>query len=43
MSFSADEQFALQLDAADPLRTFRDRFHIPISADGKPLIYFVGN
>ena len=43
MSFSADEQFALQLDATDPLRTFRDRFHIPISADGKPLIYFVGN
>ena len=43
MNFSAGEDFALQLDAADPLRGFRERFHIPTSSDGKPLIYFVGN
>jgi kynureninase len=43
MTFSADEQFALQLDAEDPLRGFRDRFHLPPGKDGKPLIYFAGN
>lgn len=41
--YSADEDFALQADAEDPLRQFRDRFHIPHGTDGKPLIYFVGN
>jgi kynureninase len=43
MTFSADEEFARQLDADDPLAAFRERFRIPTSADGKPLIYFVGN
>ncbi len=42
-SFSADEDFALQQDGEDSLRTFRDRFHIPVGADNQPLIYFVGN
>src|SRR5436305_9459347 len=43
MQFSADEEFAKQLDAEDPLRAFRDKFHLPIGKDGKPLIYFAGN
>lgn len=43
MQFSADEQFALQLDREDPLRIFRDRFHIPLGKDGKPAVYFAGN
>ena len=43
MTFASDEAFALKLDAEDPLRRFRERFHIPLGADGKPLIYFVGN
>src|SRR6266446_1243567 len=43
MTFSADEEFAKQLDAEDPLRSFRDKFHLPLSKDGKPLIYFAGN
>lgn len=42
-SFSTEEDFALQQDGGDPLRTFRDRFHLPIGPDGAPLIYFVGN
>ncbi|MEP6937345.1 MAG: kynureninase [Chthoniobacterales bacterium] len=42
-SFSADEDFARQLDAEDPVREFRERFHIPLGADGKPLIYLAGN
>jgi kynureninase len=43
MDFSTDEQFALQLDADDPLRDFRQKFHLPVGKDGKPLIYFAGN
>ena len=43
MTFSADEDFAVKLDGEDPLRHFRDRFHLPLGKDGKPLIYFAGN
>jgi kynureninase len=43
MWFSADEGFAKQLDAEDPLRSLRERFHLPLGKDGKPLIYFAGN
>jgi kynureninase len=43
MTFSTDEQFALKLDTEDPLRVFRDKFHLPLGEDGKPLIYFAGN
>ena len=43
MSFSVDEEYALQLDVDDPLRHFRDKFHLPPARDGKPLIYFAGN
>ena len=43
MTFSADEDSSRQLDAEDPLRLFRERFHLPADAAGEPLIYFVGN
>jgi kynureninase len=43
MNFSDDEDFALQLDAEDPLRRFREKFHLPLGKDGKPVIYFAGN
>jgi len=43
MNFSADEDFAQKLDAEDPLRHFREKFHLPLSKDGKPQIYFAGN
>jgi len=42
-TFSTDEDFALQLDRDDPLRRFRDQFHLPLGKNGKPLIYFAGN
>lgn len=42
-TFSADEEFARQLDAEDPLRRFREKFHLPLGKDGKPVIYFAGN
>jgi kynureninase len=43
MKFSSDEEFARQLDAEDPLRSFRDKFHLPRGKNGQPLIYFAGN
>ena len=43
MEFSADEEFARQRDAEDPLRSFRDKFHLPVGKNGQPLIYFAGN
>src|SRR2546423_14746686 len=41
--FSADESFARQLDAEDPLVSFREKFHLPARKNGQPLIYFAGN
>ena len=43
MDFSADEDFARHLDAEDPLRSFREKFHLPSGKNGAPLIYFAGN
>jgi len=43
VNFSTDEDFALQLDADDPLRDFREEFYLPLGKDGKPVIYFAGN
>ena len=43
MNFSADEDFARELDAEDPLNHFREKFHLPAGADGRPFIYFAGN
>ena len=43
MTFSTDEYFAVHLDNEDPLRHFREKFHLPLRADGKPFIYFAGN
>jgi kynureninase len=43
MTFSADEDYALQQDSEDPLRHFREKFHLPLGKDGQPLIYFAGN
>ena len=38
LAFTAEEAFALDQDAADPLAGFRERFHVP---EGR--IYFCGN
>ena len=43
MRFSADEDFARQLDHEDPLRDFREKFSLPLGKGGEPVIYFAGN
>lgn len=39
---SLTEADALDRDAADPLRRYRDRFHLPIGPDGSPAVYLAG-
>jgi kynureninase len=43
MNFQAAESFARALDDADPLRHYREQFHIPRRPDGRPLLYFCGH
>ncbi len=35
--------FAKKMDAADPLREFRDKFHLPLQKNGEPYVYLCGN
>jgi len=42
MQFQNNQSFAQQLDVQDELKSFRDRFIIPV-IDGKQQIYFLGN
>ena len=42
MNYENSRSFAQTLDQIDPLRHFRDRFHIPQRA-GQPLVYLCGN
>jgi kynureninase len=43
MNFSADENFARQLDREDPLRDFREKFSLPHGKNDEPVVYFAGN
>jgi kynureninase len=43
MIFQPEESFARSLDAADPLRHFREQFHIPVRPNGQPTLYFCGH
>lgn len=43
LSFDTTRHFAEQADANDPLRTFRDGFHLPVQPNGQPYLYFCGN
>lgn len=42
MTYENNLNFALELDEQDELKTYRNKFHIPI-IDGKETIYFTGN
>jgi kynureninase len=43
MNYRADLAFAVEQDRADPLATFRDRFHLPKRENLSEQIYFCGN
>ncbi|GGF04644.1 kynureninase [Hymenobacter cavernae] len=43
MTFQPTPDFAASLDAQDPLRNFRSRFHIPPGPNGGESIYLCGN
>src|SRR5205814_174404 len=43
MIFSAEERLAMQIESEVPLRHFRQKFHLPLVKDDRPLIYFAGN
>ncbi|HEX8249484.1 MAG TPA: kynureninase [Pyrinomonadaceae bacterium] len=43
LKFEASPAFARELDARDPLRDFRAKFHIPKQPDGADVLYFTGN
>lgn len=43
MSKAAALIAARALDAADPLTAFRERFHLPLTSEGRPQLYFCGN
>ena len=41
--FEAPASFAMEMDANDPLRHFRERFYIPKQSFGEDVLYFTGN
>jgi kynureninase len=41
--YVASADFAAKMDAADSLKSFRDKFHIPIQPNGVEVLYFTGN
>jgi kynureninase len=41
--YEPTEAFAHKLDSDDPLRSYRERFHLPYRPDGTPWIYFCGH
>ena len=41
--FQSGREYAVQMDAQDPLASFRDRFYIPRATNGKECIYLCGH
>ncbi|MGQ0542432.1 MAG: kynureninase [Blastocatellia bacterium] len=41
--FESGVEFAIRMDAADPLRGFRERFFMPLMQTGEDVVYFTGN
>lgn len=42
-AFDTRPEAAAALDTTDPLRRFRDEFHIPVDPQGDPVVYLCGN
>jgi kynureninase len=43
LDFEASAHFALEMDAQDSLKSFREKFYIPKQPDGEDVLYFTGN
>jgi len=43
MSFEPTLDYARKQDTTDELASYRDRFHMPVQANGDPFLYFTGN
>ena len=43
MTYQPTREYAQNQDEKDPLRGFRERFHLPHQANGEPFIYLCGN
>ena len=43
ITFDASTSFAAEMDARDPLASFRQQFHIPPGPDGSPSVYLCGH
>jgi kynureninase len=43
ITFDTSASFAAEMDARDPLATFRQQFHIPPAPDGSPSVYLCGH
>jgi len=43
MKYENSLTYAAQMDAHDPLGTYRERFHLPVQTDDTPYIYLCGN
>ncbi len=43
LNYQPTQSFARELDAADPLKKYREQFHIPKKPNGDDAIYFSGN
>ncbi|HVF31017.1 MAG TPA: kynureninase [Pyrinomonadaceae bacterium] len=43
VEFEASPAFAGKMDTTDPLKCFREKFHIPQTSGGGEIIYFTGN
>jgi kynureninase len=41
--FDTSVTFAAEMDARDPLASFREKFHIPLAPDGSPSVYLCGH
>ena len=41
--FQSDEDFAIRMDARDPLKNYRNRFFFPTTADGADCVYLCGH
>ena len=41
--YEPTREYAQSMDAADPMREFRDQFHMPVQRNGMSCVYLCGN